>query len=84
MGLGALTRKGWEQDPRKQGKSNLYAAIFGIIVGIPIIFLIDKDVDLSVLLIIPVYLGWGVFSYFMGIFLDKQRKKSKEHEQGTS
>lgn len=71
MGLGALTRKGWKNNPREQGKFNLCAAIFGLIVGNIISYFDSGD-------ILPVemnlfILGWGVISYFVGICLGYSR-----------
>lgn len=73
MGLGELTRKGWKKDPRKQGKDNLSAAIFSLIVGNTICYfaygeIIPIGVDLLIL-------AWGIIGYFLGLYFDRQRKR---------
>lgn len=75
MGLSALTRRGWKENPRKQGRWNVYVSIFAIIFGTIVNLLLGEDVEdiLSwrYLGIMGLFLLWGLFSLLMGILLDK-------------
>ena len=44
MGLAAITRKGWQKNPLKQGLWNLKASIFSIIVGNVVIYLLEGNI----------------------------------------
>lgn len=78
MGLAALTRRGWQKNPKAQGKWNFYASIFGIIVGNAINYFLEREfipgwADLLIL-------GWGVFSYLGGLILAHLNKKITENK----
>lgn len=78
MGLAALTRRGWQKNPKAQGKWNFYASIFGIIVGNAINYFLEREfisgwADLLIL-------GWGIFSYLLGIFLESCNRKHSPNQ----
>ena len=61
MGLSALTRKGWQTNPREQGRWNLYASIFGIVVGTIANLMVGEEVLNATTLLL-----WDL--YYYGIF----------------
>lgn len=69
MGLAALTRKGWQTDPRRQGKRNFFIAIFVIVLGTIILWFIDREsifcfehfIAMSIIFL------WGIFGLLTGI-----------------
>ena len=80
MGLSALTRKGWKENPRKQGTWNLIASIVACIL-IPCIGYVFRIEDMaSAIIITPIFLLWGVCSFIGGIILDKINKKAQEND----
>ena len=71
MGLAALTRKGWQTDPRRQGKRNFFIAILAIVLGTITLWFIDRESILSFehFLAMSIFLIWGIFSLLMGLWL---------------
>ena len=70
MGLSALTRKGWQTNPKKQGRWNLYASIFGIVVGTIVNLMMGEEVlNTTYFIIMGLFLLWGIISFFMGLWL---------------
>lgn len=80
MGLAAITRKGWKENPRRQGRWNLIASILVCVFSLLVLFLVDGD-WLDALYILPLFLLWGVFSYVRGIVLDKMNRKARDQDE---
>lgn len=73
MGLAALTRKGWKENPKQQGKINLFVAFLAVIVGDAISYFVYGE--MSPIEVNMIFLAWGIISYFLGLFLGHLRKK---------
>lgn len=74
MGLSAITRKGWQTNPRKQGRDNFIASLVGIVVGTAILFFVEEDFfDTTYLISVLVVLLWGVFCLLLGRWLGKMQ-----------
>lgn len=73
MGLSALTRKGWKDNPKRQGIINLSVAILALIIGNAIEYFVYGNImSMGINLFL---LGWGIISYFTGLVLAYTSKK---------
>lgn len=81
MGLSALTRKGWQTNPREQGRWNLYSSILGIVVGTIINLLMGESIlDTTYFVVMGLFLLWGIVSFFMGLWLGYLQDKTKNKQ----
>lgn len=82
MGLAALTRKGWRTNPKEQGRWNLFASIFGIVVGTIANLMMGENVlNTTYFVVMGIFLLWGIVSFLMGLWLGHiQDKSSKDNK----
>lgn len=74
MGLSALTRKGWQTNPRRQGRWNLYISILGIVVGTIANLLMGENVlNTTYFVVMGFVLLWGIISFLIGLWLGHMR-----------
>lgn len=83
MGLGAVNRKGWQTNPRKQGRWNFYTSIIAVVFGTLLMLIIEgvEGISYSYLIGISIFLLWGVVSLFLGVLIGRLQDKANKQNK---